>query len=313
MSSSYISTLNFISQQLTIYLSITIFIFGIIGGLLNIIIFLSLKIFRENICVFYLIIMSLVNLGVLITGLLTRTMISGFSIDWTSSSLFYCKFRLYSLQTCTSITFTCLCLATIDQYISTSTYPYWQQWRNMKKARILTIIFCLIWLLEESPCLIYYDIITSIGKASCTILNTFFQKINTYLNIFVFIGILPIFVTVLFGLLAYNNIQKLSHRTVPIIRRELDKQLTVMVLLQVIFNFFFVMPYCIMTIIYSTFKSNDLNTAAQIEFMYILSICLYYLTFAVSKIILEQYEIFFYFQAPFYIYIWASKRFRRQS
>jgi hypothetical protein len=34
-------------------------------------------------------------IGQLITGLLTRIMISGFGINWTQFLLFYCKFRTY--------------------------------------------------------------------------------------------------------------------------------------------------------------------------------------------------------------------------
>jgi len=61
------------------------------------IIFLSLRIFRENSCAFYLTVMSLLNIGELITGYLPRINASGFDIDWTQISLFYCKFRWFSM------------------------------------------------------------------------------------------------------------------------------------------------------------------------------------------------------------------------
>jgi hypothetical protein len=74
------SVLNFIGQQITIYASIPIFVAGTIGGCLNIIVFLSLRTFRESSCAFYLTVLSFMNVNQLITGLLTRLMISGFNI-----------------------------------------------------------------------------------------------------------------------------------------------------------------------------------------------------------------------------------------
>jgi hypothetical protein len=65
------------------------------------------------------------------------------------------------------------------------------------------------------------------------------------------LGVLPISITVLFGYLAHRNVQQLSHRTLPLVRRELDKQLTVMVLTQVVFNFFAITPYTIINVFYS--------------------------------------------------------------
>ena len=182
------STLNYISEQITIYLSIFLVITGVIGGLLNLIIFLSLKTFRENIFVFYLIIMSFVNLGVLTTGLLTRLMISGFGIDWTVSSIFYCKFRLYSLQTSRLISFTCLCSATIEQYLATCTSPYWQQWRSMNKARILIIVSSILWLFEGIPCLYYYNHVILSNETICMITNNLFSKSKCLFKYYYFLG-----------------------------------------------------------------------------------------------------------------------------
>ena len=53
--------------------------------------------------------------------------------------------------------------------------------------------------------------------------------------------------------MAYRNIQRISHRTAPLVRRELDKQLTTMVLVQVVINFFTNVPVASMIgIMYAT-------------------------------------------------------------
>src|SRR5689334_20385344 len=126
------SSFTVVTQQMSIYFGIPVLLAGMIGGLLNIIVFLSLQTFRKNSCAFYLTIMSIVNIGQLFTGLLSRIMISGYGISWTEISPFYCKFRYFLLQTCTFISLTCICLATIDQYFATSFNPRWRQWNTLK-------------------------------------------------------------------------------------------------------------------------------------------------------------------------------------
>ena len=68
--------------------------------------------------------MSIVNIGQLITGLLSRIMISGFRVDWTQISLFYCKIRAYCFQVISLISLACICLAAIGQYLATSALPH---------------------------------------------------------------------------------------------------------------------------------------------------------------------------------------------
>jgi hypothetical protein len=98
MSTSYTSFLANISQQVTIYVGLFLVVTGFIGGLLNIIVFFSLKTFRQSSCAFYLTIMSFVDTLQLFTGLFIFIMINGFGINWTDMSLFYCKFRAFYVQ-----------------------------------------------------------------------------------------------------------------------------------------------------------------------------------------------------------------------
>ena len=193
---------------------------------------------------FFLTVMSVVCIGNLITGLLTTILSSGFGYDLTLASTGYCKFRWYLLQFCTLTTFTCVSLATIDQFLATCPRPRWQQWCNIKYARRILMVFIFLWCLHGIPFLIFYDI----NGTSCSQKNSIFSGYLTYFYLPILISALPISITVLFGILAYLNTQQLAHRTVPLVRRELDKQLTIMVLTQVIFNFFAVTPYTILTV-----------------------------------------------------------------
>ncbi|CAF1050135.1 unnamed protein product [Adineta steineri] len=299
MSSSIISLLALAGKQITIYLGTFTLVAGVIGGLLNIVVFLSLRTFRKSSATFYLTIMSIFNIGQMLTGLLSRIMTSGFGIDWSLTSLFYCKFRFYCYNICAATSMTCICLAIIDQYLATSSRAQWRQWCNMKIARRLVFLFVLIWIIHNIPYLIYYDqvISTTTGKVTCINTNTIFVQYNIYGTTLILGKLLPISITFVFGLLAYHNVQQLGYRTVPLVRRELDKQLTVMILVLIVFAFFTNMPYTIVLILSAVPGLNqDPVVSAQIQFANLVT----------------TYLAYMYFASPFYIYVCVSNRFRRQ-
>jgi hypothetical protein len=284
MSTNNTSNFLFAAQEVTIYLGIPILVAGLIGEILNCIVFLSLKTFRENTCTFYLIIMSFVDIGQLLTSLLPQIMNNGFNINWALTSLWYCKFRVYILQFCTLMSYTCMCLATMDQFFATSFNPRWQQLSNIKLARILSLIFFIIWLLHGIPYLIYLNIVSTptTNTLYCTIANTILLQYFNYGFIVTLAGFLPVIITILFGFLAYRNVTRLAYRTVPLIRRELDIQLSVMVFVQVVFNCFATIPYIITYIIMhvpditsNLFKYQQLSLASSIL------VLMYYLYYAV--------------------------------
>ncbi|CAF4709961.1 unnamed protein product [Rotaria sp. Silwood1] len=281
MAQYIISTADLISRRVTVYLGTPIFVLGVIGGFLNVIVFLSLKTFRQSSCAFYLNIMAMVSIGYLLTGLLTFIMIEGF------------------VHVCMLIGFTCLCLATIDQFLATCSSPRCQQLCNIKLARRLCLAFIISWLAYGILFFTSYDLIIdpSTGNLDCTVTNRTFQQYFKTWHVLIFLGVLPISITVLFGCLAYRNVQRLSYRTLPLVRRELDKQLTVMVLMQVVFNFFAITPYTLTNaIILDPYITQNRVANAISSCARILSIILLYTCFA----------------SPFYIYICASERFRHQ-
>jgi hypothetical protein len=212
-------------------------------------------------------------------------MVFGFGIDWLLASSALCKLCQYSLQVCALLSITCLCLATIDQYLATCSHQEWQKWSSIKLAHCLCGISLVIWLIHGIPFLIYFDTIESTTKSKlmCTITNEIFSKYFLYCYTAVLTGYLPIFITILFGLLSYYNVRQLSSRRIPIVRRELDKQLTIMVLVLDIFNIIALMPYPIIIVITAVSNiTSDPFIAAQINFFGELTSYFYYLYFAVS-------------------------------
>jgi hypothetical protein len=279
------SSLSFIGRMITIYTEIPLFLADVAGEILNTVVFLSLQTFRQSSCAFYLTVISVMNVGQLCTGLLAVITNAVFGVDGTEASLFYCKFRPYCFQTCALSSLGCFCLATFDQYCATCAHPRWQRWCNIKRAKRLAIINIIIWVFHGIPYLIFFEQIPSstTQKISCTSTNPTFAYYRSYVIIFMLFGILPMSISAVFGLLAYRNVQELSYRTLPIVRRELDKQLTTMVLIQLVVNVFTLLPNTIVSTLLTSpnIPSNTFNQS-YIQFAYSIAVLLNYSYFAVS-------------------------------
>jgi hypothetical protein len=229
--------------------------------------------------------MSAVNTLHLFTGLLTYIMINGFAINWPNMSLFYCKFRPFNVQLLLLTSFSCMCLATIDQFFATCSDPRWRTWNNIKVARYILIGIGITWILHGIPFLIYFNqILSSItGKVSCIVTNVIFQNYYTIFHLTVLTTFLPIIIMIIFGILAYRNVQQLAYRTVPLVRRELDKQLTVMVLVQVFCDIIAIVPSAILNIFnYIVGTPTDPIIAAQLSLCSNLFVIMYYFHFVVN-------------------------------
>jgi hypothetical protein len=286
MSTSFISSLDFARKQVTIYGGTSMIVTGVLGGLLNTIVFLSLSTFRQSSCAFYLTIMSILNTTELLTDVLSRVTLSIYNTDGTDTSLIYYKFRSFFTQVCTVISLTCFCLATIDQYCATSCHSRLQQLCNIKRARCLVIIFICIWILHGIPYLVLYVHIVSplTGEVTCTMTNAIYIQYRSYVIVLILVGFLPVSVAIVFGLMTFHNVQQMAHYTVPLVRRELDRQLTAMILVQVVVNCFALLPFTIMnTITLDTSRISDPVFQAEIRLDYTVTFINGFIYHAVSS------------------------------
>lgn len=120
------------------------------------------------------------------------------------------------------------------------------------------------------------------GKSTCGSTSLIFNDYVNYFNSLILSYILPICVSILFSVLAYRNVQQLRYRSVPLVRRELEKQLTKMVLLQVLMNLFALTPHLIITILQIIPIITDESILAQIRFVSNITVHLYYSYYAVN-------------------------------
>jgi len=75
------ASINYAIQEITIYFAIPIFFIGVIGTMLNILVFLTSRISRQNPCIFYLIVMSILDFGKLGISTFSNILLFGFDID----------------------------------------------------------------------------------------------------------------------------------------------------------------------------------------------------------------------------------------
>ncbi|CAF3542040.1 unnamed protein product [Rotaria sp. Silwood1] len=235
---------------ISVYLGYFIVIIGVIGNIINILVFTQLKLFRRNQSAFYLTIASIVDSFQLIFAMSTRITATVIGFDLTRTSLIWCKLRVYLIRSTRIISITTICFAAIDQYLSTNSHIQLRQLSTFKLAQRLII------------------------------------------------GLLPIFISSLFSLLAYQNVRRIIRRQMSIVRRRLDRQLTAMILLRVAL-------FVITTLPYISFRIYQINTS--VNYHYTDSVGIIEL---INATLITIYNIDY--SGSFFVFLISSSRFRRQ-
>ncbi|CAF2567480.1 unnamed protein product [Rotaria sp. Silwood2] len=294
-SSSTAELIIFASQQYTIYVSFIILFSGVFGHIANIFVLTRLKIFRGNSSAFYLIAESIVDLLQMIISFTSRIAINGFVNDLTQTSLIWCKLRPLFVQSFTLISLNIVCFAAIDQYLSTSYYPFLRQKSTIKLAKRLTIIATIIWVLHSIPVVFLFEIQSTYG---CNIYNENFRNYVTYVYYLVLTGALPIVVSTWFSVLAYRNVRRIVRRQMAIRRRKFDQQLTAMILVRVGFLVAMTLPYVLQRsyTLTTLIVEDDLMRKSIEQLIEALAFSFFYLNYSGS----------------FYLFLISSTRFRRQ-
>ncbi len=231
-----------VNKDYTLVTNLITFSFGIIGNLLNILMFTKLKIFRNNQCIFYLLAESFVDIVSLIYYFIIRFLSSQYGSDLTAYSTIWCKLKTMMGQILLLFPLSIICFAAFDQFLSTNFSPYVRQMSTLKLARRLIFL---------SLC---FSLVHSIGfgiffyarpPVDCVLSYQILTDYYSYFFYPIFCGILPIFIAGLFSLLAYQNVRRITRRQLPILRRRLDQQLTKFVLTRVTFLIILLGPFVI--------------------------------------------------------------------
>ncbi|CAF1074318.1 unnamed protein product [Adineta steineri] len=291
----YIRQIQLSIQYIALTFGFPILILGIIGNILNIIVFLHKASYKHNASSFYMLVKSFFDLNVLVISLAGDIIIDGFHANALTSEN-WCKFRVplvYINSLCSS---SCLCLQAIDSYMCSSRNATIRQYSTIKKARYLIVGFLFVWICNECP---YYFMKSAniIPNLTCQTSNTIYRTYRSYFTILVLNIIVPVTIITLFGYLTYKNMHTLNtdgqYRL-----STLTKQTIRMALYEIIIVLLFKCPFGIAQI-YLVSTANivkDVYRQTQEQFI----------------------TLFFYFYVynanavPFFCYFAASKSFRKQ-
>lgn len=259
MSDSFINLLYTISEKYWLYFHIFLLTVGLTSNIALILIFLTVRMFRGNQCVFYFTVESVANIGLLLLS--SPSFIYGYIInqDPTFISVIWCKIQssiLHAFGLCSLFT---VCFLAFDQYLSTNPRLHFRQISSLKLAHRLTFLNICFVSLHVIPFLLFT--VMRQGEL-CTIYNVVLYAYLTYFYYPILSAAIPLLITVTFSLLAYRNVRRIIRRQVPIIRRRLDRQLTAMVLARVFCLILFGSPY----IFYSLYRINlSTSNSSQLQ------------------------------------------------
>lgn len=265
-------------------LSFIILFGGLIGHIIDILVFTSSRRFRNRPSAFFLTVESIVNSVQLIISFSSRIAINGFDDDLTRTSLAWCKIRSAIATSCTLISLTIVCFAAINQYLSTSFQSYLKNLSTLNFAHSLTGIAIIIWGLHGILFLIFMDNKSTI---KCTVVNDIFLVYVTYIYYLILTGFLPIIIMSVFAILASHNVRAIVRSNIPIFRLRIDQQLTAMIIARVAFSVIITLPYVLFRVysLRNQLLGRDPTSPAIAELIGTIAFALFYLNFSVCNII----------------------------
>jgi hypothetical protein len=148
----------FLSQMFARCVGIPLFIFGVIGNILNIAIFVTVHTYRDTPCTFYLMASSVAGTMQLLGAIISRIVIMGFGYDHTGTSLIWCKCRQFIIATYVPLQLTYEAWAIIDQFLVTSRSARLRQFSSIRLTHWSVGITALVWHLHSVPFLFYNEI-----------------------------------------------------------------------------------------------------------------------------------------------------------
>ncbi|CAF4069445.1 unnamed protein product [Rotaria sordida] len=284
---------------------ILMYVFGIIGNILNICVFTkwcrSKKKPKYSYCCrtsnssLYLLGSSIANLIVIIYPLSTRILLDGYKYHVKESNAFLlCKLRYFILHTFDLTSLTCVCLAMFDRYLISSREVRLRKLITTRRRAKLIILFLIcLFGLHNIPIIKYYGV----SKAGyCTISSSIYSYYYLYTFQILLHGIIPIIFLSVFGFLTLKQLRIISRRKNHYGMMNSDKQLSRMLLLLSLAIILSSIPYCIEQSYYVLFNKNDRNQISYFFLYHVVCSILFY-TNPVSG---------------FYIYYISTRSFRIQ-
>lgn len=266
--------LNTISSQMTLSISITCIVLGILGHILNIII-LSRRSLRSNPCAIYFLAATCANIFVVVIIFPFRILVGTFNIDPTVYNEPLCKIQVCVFSIVRALGLWFIALACIDRFCCSSSTTKLRSLSSMKIAQrsivSCSIVMCIVYI----HYLIYYEIGLApdrFGRLSptCVAQRGFYRTFAPLWNM-IWYAALPSLIMFIFGLLTIANIRQ-SHRhvtshnqsnSISMRRNGVNNQLVKMLLVQVITILLTIAPFFAYRI-RASFVTNPMRNEYQL-------------------------------------------------
>jgi len=285
-----------ISTGFGIYAGLPICIFGIIGNIINLRLLFSIQ---SNSTSFLLFVSSFFNVIALSEGLLPKILIIGFNIDASSTSMIWCKIRYFIAYTATMASLTCFCFASIDRFFVSCRSVTWRNRSRLSTAKIAILIAVLVIIASNVPLLFFFTIIqvktdTDNTTPVCSLISPGLLFYISYIFRPVLLSILPGAILGITGWLTYRNITSITDIQ---LRGTFQRNLTSMILLQIVAVIIPIIPFATMNI-------YQLITSSMVKSSYRL---------AQEALILNITNIILYisYASNFYVYLISCSSYRR--
>ena len=295
-----INSMEYISEQLNRYLSPIVFIFGVLGNVLNCLV-LSQRTLRSNSCALLFLVSSFVDLISILAGLTTR-ILAGWHCDPTSTINWMCKARAFTVFSTRTLATWLITLATVDRWLLSSVdihLRHMSTLKNVKRGIAVCVVLSALSYVHMLACYeakLHDQPLRCYGKTiQCRLATDLIYALITI--------IIPLILMSLFGLLTISNVRHVRTRvrnagndSIPNQQpahkesqsRKTDRHLLRMLLVQIIFLVILCLPQAIQKF-HITFQPFGSGSALEDEI----------------KTFLYNIEILLAFVAsgmPFYIY-----------
>ena len=305
-----ITLLNYVSFQLNRYFAIFIFLFGIVGNILNTLV-LSQRPLRSNSCAWLFLVSSIAYFISILAGLTPR-FLSTWNADLTSTNQVLCKIRIFIYYDSLTVASWLIMLATVDRWLLSSTNNTRRQRSTLKNAQRATILVIIISSIIETQQIYCFEanlINTPLKCYTKTVMCGIASDICFALITILF----PLVLMFIFGIMTILNIRQAQSRVQPIgasindrsghntttvnsvrqnQRKKTDRQLLLMLSVQVFLILLFTLPLALSKL-YTTITRNTYKSALQNSIEnFIFNIFILFLNIAAGM--------------PFYIYTLAG-------
>jgi hypothetical protein len=207
-----IASLSNASTQINRYFGIFIFVFGIVGNTLNILV-LSQRPLRSNPCAWLFLVSSIANFIGILAGLTSR-FLSTWGADLTNTNQFLCKLRVFILFNGITIGFWLIMLATVDRWLSSNRDVNRRQKSTLKNAQRNAILIVIISTATQAQYLYCFEANLINAPLKCYT-NTLLCGIVSDLSYALITILFPLLLMIVFGLMTISNIRKAQSRLQP--------------------------------------------------------------------------------------------------